>query len=151
IWYFPSGNPFSDQTTTLSQQRRLTNAGLRGDIAYTKGKHNAKFGAQFSHTFLSEAFQFGVTDPNFNDPRSDEFLPGLRPFDLTRGGRQFIFKGHTDVKQVAAYAQDAITLGSLALSLGLRFDNYAGISSDHLFQPRLGLSYHFNRTNTVLR
>jgi len=151
VWYFPSADPFSDQTTTLSQQRRLTNAGLRADVAYTKGKHNAKFGAQFSHTFLTEAFQFGVTDPGFNDPASATFLPRLLPFDMTRGGRLFIFNGHTDVKQTAAYAQDAITLGDLAISLGLRFDNYAGISKDHLWQPRLGVSYHLKPTNTVLR
>src|SRR5262245_26358578 len=151
VWFFPSADPFSDQTTTLSQQRRLTNTGLRADVAYTKGKHNAKFGAQVSHTFLTEAFQFGVTDPNFNDPASDAFLPGLLPFDLTRGGRPFIFNGHTDVKQAAVYAQDAITLGALALSLGLRFDNYAGISKDHLWQPRLGVSYNLKPTNTVVR
>jgi hypothetical protein len=151
VWYFPSADPFSDQTTTLSQQRRLTNAGLRADAAYTKGKHNAKFGAQFSHTFLTEAFQFGVTDPDFNDPASDAFLPGLAPFDLTRGGRMFVFNGHTDIKQAAVYAQDAITLGALALSAGLRFDNYAGISKDHLWQPRLGVSYNLKPTNTVLR
>jgi len=151
VWYFPSADPLSDQTNTLSQQRRLTNTGLRADVAYTKGKHNAKFGAQVSHTFLTEAFQFGVTDPDFNDPASDAFLPGLLPFDLTRGGRMFLFNGHTDVKQAAVYAQDAITLGALALSAGLRFDNYAGISKDHLWQPRLGVSYNLKRTNTVLR
>jgi hypothetical protein len=151
VWYFPSADPLSDQTTTLSQQRRLTNAGLRADVAYTKGKHNAKFGAQASHTFLTEAFQFGVTDPDFNDPASDSFLPGLLPFDLTRGGRMFIFNGHTDVKQVAAYAQDAISLGALALSAGLRFDNYAGISKDHLWQPRLGVSYNLKQAGAVLR
>ncbi|MBO0725043.1 MAG: TonB-dependent receptor, partial [Blastocatellia bacterium] len=151
VWYFPSADPFSDQTTTLSQQRRLANMGLRADIAYTRGKHNAKFGASVSHTFLTEAFQFGVTDPNFNNPASDAFLPGLLPYDLTRGGRPFIFNGHTDIKQEAFYAQDAITLGNLSLSLGLRFDNYAGISSDHLFQPRLGVSYQLKATNTVLR
>ncbi len=151
VWYYPSANPFSDQTTTISQQRRLANAGFRADIAYTKGKHNAKFGVQASHTFLTEAFQFGITDPDFNDPKSPDFLPGLLPFDLTRKGRLFTFNGHTDIKQVAAYAQDAITLGNLAISVGVRFDNYAGISKDHLWQPRLGVSYHFKPTNTVLR
>jgi hypothetical protein len=151
IWYYPSANLFSDQTTTVSQQRRLTNAGLRADIAYTKGKHNAKFGVQTSHTFLTEAFQFGITDPDFNNPNSPDFLPGLLPFDLTRGGRLFNFNGHTDVKQVAVYAQDAITLGDFTFSAGVRFDNYAGISKDHLWQPRLGVSYHFKPTNTVLR
>jgi len=151
IWFYPSADPLSDQTTTINQQRRLTNTGIRADIAYTKGKHNAKFGVQASHTFLTEAFQFGITDPAFNDPASDSFLPGLAPFDLTRGGSLFTFNGHTDIKQVAAYAQDAITLGNLALNLGVRFDNYAGITEDHLWQPRLGIAYHLKPTNTVLR
>ena len=151
IWFDPSANPFSDQTVTLSQQRRLGNLGIRADLAYTRGKHNAKFGVQASHTFLTEAFQFGITDPDFNDPDSPDFLPGLLPFDLTRKGHRFIFNGHTDIKQVAVYAQDAITLGDLTLSLGMRFDNYAGISKEHLWQPRLGASYHFKPTNTVLR
>jgi hypothetical protein len=151
VWYYPSSDPFSDQTTTLGQQRRLTNLGIRADLAYTKGRHNAKFGVQFSHTFLTEAFQFGITDPDFNDPESPDFLPGLLPFDLTRGGNLFTFNGHTDIKQVAVYAQDAITWGDLTLNLGLRFDNYAGISKDHLWQPRLGLAYHFKPTNTVFR
>src|SRR5262249_56022273 len=76
---------------------------------------------------------------------------GLAACALTRGGRLFTFNGHTDVKQVAAYAQDAITLGNLALNLGVRFDNYAGITKAHLWQPRLGISYHLKPTNTVLR
>src|SRR5262249_1010099 len=151
VWFYPSADPLSDQTTTISQQRRLGNAGGRADIAYTKGKHNAKFGVQTSHTFLTEAFQFGITDPNFNNPASDGFLPGLLPYDLTRGGRLFNFNGHTDIKQGAAFRQDAIALGTLTLSAGVRFDNYAGISKDHLWQPRLGLSYHLKSTNTVLR
>src|SRR5262249_16406040 len=151
VWYYPSADPFSDQTTTMSSQRRLANTGIRADIAYTKGKHNAKFGVQASHTFLTEAFQFGITDPDFNDPASPDFLPGLVPFDLTRGGHQFTFNGHTDIKQVALYAQDAITSGNFTFNLGVRFDNYAGITKDHLWQPHLRVSYHLKDTKKVLR
>jgi hypothetical protein len=151
IKYFPSPNPFSDETTTISQQRRLTNTGVHADVAYVNGIHSAKFGVQFQHTFLTEAFQFGITDPNFNDPASANFLPGLLPFDLTRGGRLFTFNGHTDIKQEAVYAQDALTLKHLTLNLGLRFDNYDGISHGHSLQPRLGASYLVKRTGTVLR
>src|SRR6266699_2642529 len=60
VQYFPSANPLSDTPQTISQQRRLTNAGLRTDLSYVKGKSNAKFGVQFSHTFLTEAFKFGI-------------------------------------------------------------------------------------------
>jgi hypothetical protein len=151
IWYFPSANPFSDQTQTISQQRRLTNAGITADLAYNKGIHNIRAGVQASHTFLTEAFQFGITDLGFNDPTSPNFLPGLLPFDLTRGGHLFTFNGHTDIKQEAAYAQDSLTLRNLTLSLGLRFDNYNGIIQDNAFEPRVGASYLIKKTGTVLR
>lgn len=172
VWYYPSPNPFQDQTTTLSQQRRLTNAGIRADVSFVSGIHNAKFGGQFQHTFLTEAFQFGITDPAFNPACLDasgnavlttvcnntttfpnpNFLPGLLPFDLTRGGRLFNFRGRADIKQEAAYAQDALNFkNGLTLSLGLRYDNYDGLSHGDLLQPRVGVSYLFKPTHTVLR
>jgi hypothetical protein len=110
-----------------------------------------KFGGQIAHTFLTEGFQFGITDPNFNDPDSEDFLPGLLQFDLTRGGTPFTFRGHTDIKQEAVFAQDNVTLGAATVSLGLRFDNYNGITHDSLLQPRLGISYLVKKTNTILR
>src|SRR5205085_9311999 len=66
-------------------------------------------------------------------------------------GRQFNFRGHTDIKQEAFYAQDTKALGQAAVSFGLRFDNYDGITNGKLFQPRLGISYHLKSTGTVLR
>jgi len=151
VKYFASPNPFSDQTMTFSQSRRLNNAGVKADVSYVKGRNNAKFGVQLSHTFLTESFKFGITDPDFNDPASPDFLPGLLPFDLTRGGKQFNFRGHTDIKQEAFYAQDTLTLGNATASFGVRFDNYDGITKGKLLQPRLGVSYHVKSTGTVLR
>jgi len=151
VKYFASPNPFSDQTMTFSQSRRLNNVGVKADLSYVKGRNNAKFGVQLSHTFLNESFKFGITDPDFNDPARPDFLPGLRPFDLTRGGQQFTFRGHTDIKQEAFYAQDILTLGQAAVSVGLRFDNYDGITKGSLLQPRVGVSYHIKSTGTVLR
>jgi hypothetical protein len=151
VQYFSSPDPFSDQPITFDQSRRLNNAGLKTDLSYVKGIHNAKFGVQFSHTFLTEGFQFGITDPEFNDPASPDFLPGLLPFDLTRGGAPFGFHGHTDIKQEALFAQDSLTLGNATVLLGLRFDNYNGITHGSSLQPRLGISYLVKRTNTVLR
>src|SRR5258708_3951122 len=77
--YYPSGNVFADGTgvipggssATLNQQRKLTNAGLRTDVSYVKGRHNVKAGATFQHTFLTEHFNFGITDPVFNSPCLD--------------------------------------------------------------------------------
>ena len=151
VWYYPSPDPFSDQPETFGQQRRLNNVGVRADVSRVKGINNFKFGVQFSHTFLTENFQFGITDPAVNDPSSDNYDPGLAPYDLTRGGSEYIFHGHTDIKQEAFYAQDTLSLHDLTINLGLRFDNYNGISSGHGLQPRAGVSYHIKPTNTVLR
>jgi hypothetical protein len=151
VKYFASPDPFSDQPITFGESRRLNNTGIKADLSYVKGRHNAKFGVQFSHTFLTEGINFAITDPDFNDPASPDFLPGLLPFDLTRGGNYFRFHGHTDIKQEALYAQDSVTLGNATASLGVRFDNYNGITKGQLLQPRLGISYHVKRTNTVLR
>ncbi|HKC64614.1 MAG TPA: TonB-dependent receptor [Pyrinomonadaceae bacterium] len=151
VKYFPSPNRFADQPLTFSESRRLNNVGIKADVSYVKGINNAKFGVQFSHTFLNEGFQFGITDPAFNDPASPDFLPGLLQFDLTRGGSPFVFNGHTDIKQEALFAQDSLTLGNATVLVGVRFDNYNGLVHDNLFQPRLGLSYRIKSTNTVLR
>ena len=151
VKYFSSPDPFSDQPISFSQSRRLNNVGIKADLSYVKGRNNAKFGVQISHTFLNEGFEFGITDPNFNDPSSPDFLPGLLAFDLTRGGTPFGFHGHTDIKQEAFFAQDSLTLGNATVLLGLRFDNYNGITHGKLLQPRLGVSYLVKRTNTILR
>src|SRR3989441_2179727 len=151
VKYLASPNPFSDQTITFGESRRLNNTGVKADLSYVKGKNNAKFGVQLSHTLLTEGFNFGITDPDFNNPADPTFLPGLLRFDLTRGGKPFAFHGHTDIKQEALYAQDNLTLGPATLSMGVRFDNYNGITKGRLVQPRLGISYLVKRTGTVLR
>src|SRR5467141_1800295 len=180
--YYPSGNVFADGTglipggssATLNQQRKLTNAGLRSDVSYVKGIHNIKAGATFQHTFLTENFNFGITDPVFNavcldasanpDPSptptnpaqcangaNPGFQPILLPFDLTRGGALFAFRGRADIKELAFYLQDTITKDNWAFNLGLRADLYRGIVHDWQPQPRVGIAYNIKKTSTVLR
>ena len=78
--YTPSRNPLDDQTATVSQTRTLTNAGLKTDYSLVKGHHSFKTGVQVQHTFLSEEFSLGITDPNYV---ADNDTPGLAPYDLT--------------------------------------------------------------------
>src|SRR5205807_4771332 len=146
VKYFASPNPFSDQPITFGQSRRLNNVGVKADVSYVKGRHNAKFGVQLAHTLLTEGFNFGITDPDFNNPASPDFLPGLRPYDLTRDGHYFLFHGHADIKQEAVYAQANITLGNDTASVGVRFDNYDCITKGKLVKPSLGISYHIKST-----
>jgi hypothetical protein len=170
--YYPSDNPFADlgpiNSETIAQNRSLTNAGARADISYVKGIHNLKAGATYQQTFLTENDKFGIVDPNLLpsttdangtpcfDSTTNTAAPGtpcatLLPIDLTRGGSLFTFHGHTDVKQLALYVQDTITLRNWSFNLGIRGDLYNGLSSTNQAEPRLGVAYNIKRTNTVLR
>jgi hypothetical protein len=151
VGYYPSANLFDDEPATLDQQRRLTSAGAKVDLSISKGAHTFKAGAQWQHTFLSEFFQLGITDPTYNEPTSPTYIPGLAPYDLTRGGKLFTFRGRADIKEESMYAQDAVKLKNLTVSAGVRADIYNGLSNDHAVQPRLGASYLIPKTGTVLR
>ncbi len=100
-----------------------------------------------------------ASNPNATTP----FLSFLGCYDLTRPtpasgdgcasptSSLFPFLGHTDVKQLALYAQDTITKGNLSLNLGLRGDLYNGLTTHREAEPRLGVAYNVKKTNTVLR
>ena len=75
----------------------------------------------------------------------------LLPYDLTRGGGQFNFIGHTDIKELALYVQDQIKAGNWLFNLGIRGDLYNGLAIARQAEPRLGASYTVKQTNTVLR
>ncbi len=66
--YYPSADPFDDlapdlQGETVSQNRKLTNAGVRSDVSYVKGIHNLKVGVTYAQTFLDEVDGIGIVDP----------------------------------------------------------------------------------------
>jgi hypothetical protein len=165
--YYPSKNPFADrgapdlQQETISQQRSLANTGVVSDVTYTHGINNVKVGVSYAQTFLNENFQLGIVDPNLvpglgclnpnGSPMPGTACATLAPYDLTTGGSSYPFHGHTDIKEFAAYAQDAITAGPWSGNFGLRFDQYNGLTVANQVEPRLALSYRVKRTATVLR
>ena len=174
--YFPSADLFSDQPATLAQSRRLTSTGLRSDLTYSRGRHTVKGGVQVQVTPLSEAFSTGLTDPAFNSPCVDPsgipvanplltspgqcatagyaentfYQPALLPYDLTRGGTLFQFRGAATIYEESLYLQDGIKFGQFNLNLGLRYDNYDGLSKGSGIQPRAGVAYQVRSTGTVL-
>ena len=197
--YYPSANPFADfgptQKETVSQNRKLTNAGAVTSLSYVKGIHNLKVGAVYQQTFLTEQFALGIVDPTLNAPCLDAagnpvpgftdpsqcaaaglqpnvaanpaatlpFQPFLSCFDLTRPipspasncasttSTNFIFHGHTDVKELGLYVQDTISLGPWSFNVGIRGDLYNGLTIARQAEPRAGIAYNIKRTNTVLR
>ncbi len=154
--YFPSNDRLNDfgpiQQESVSQQRSLTNAGARSDVAFTRGVNSVKIGGVYNQTFLRENLQLGLVDPGLNDPLIPaSYNPVLAPYDLTRGGGLYGWHGQTDVKQLAFYGEDTITAGGWTINAGIRGDLYNGLSIQRQAEPRVGLSYSIKKTGTVLR
>jgi len=118
------------------------------------------------------------TDPSLTDPgacggganpggmENPSFLPLLGCYDLTRtaalplsdgcpaglaNSTLFHYFGHTDVKQLAMYVEDMITLGNWSFNLGIRGDLYNGLARAQQAEPRLGVAYNIKQSSTVLR
>jgi hypothetical protein len=181
--YYPSGDPLADrgpanlQTSSISQYRTLTNAGLRSDLSYQKGINNIKMGAVYQQTFLRENDSLGVVDPTYNSPcvaqpgfsnptqcaafgfvsndpavnPNGTYNSVLAPYDLTRGGSLYNFFGHTDVKELALYVEDQIKAGNWLFNVGIRGDLYNGLTVARQAEPRVGVAYSLKPTGTVLR
>lgn len=174
VHYYPSNNIFDDTPVTLRSTRRLTNLGLKVDLTYERGINSFKAGVSLVHTPLDEAFAFGITNATFNAPclnasgtpitdpsvsqpclapnqPNPNYQPGEAQYDLTRHGHLAQFGGHTDIKQEALYIQDEIQWNNWTGSIGVRADNYNGIVSRSMIQPRAGASYNIPKTGTLLR
>jgi hypothetical protein len=177
FFYYGSRDPFADTPSTQNQSRQLLNWGVKSDLSVTAGRHVLKIGIDTKQTRLMENFGFAITDPNFNpicvdangdsagpsnllDPNqcsnlgfsaNPNLVPGLIPFDLTRGGSLFNFHGAGNVNQFAVYVQDAITVGHFLFNVGFRADHYVGLSTNNGAEPRVGIAYNIKGTGTVLR
>jgi len=181
--YYPSGNPLADlgpatlQTSSISQNRTLTNTGVHTDYTYVKGHNNIKAGAEYEQTFLREHDGLGIADstyplsapcddangnplPGYTDPsecpggaagQNPYYLAALAPYDLTRGGTDYLFFGHADIKELGLYVEDEIKAGNWDFNLGVRGDVYNGLVSSKQPEPRVGIAYNVKSTATVLR
>jgi hypothetical protein len=140
-----------DTPVTASQARHLSTVTLSARYNRIAGRHTLRMGGDVQRVPLSEHFTFGITNPDFNHPDAEDFLPGLLPHDLSRGGRLFNFAA----KQIGAldsgFFQDRVKLGRVNLSLGVRYDNYRFIARGTQIQPRIGIAYHLKETRTVFR
>ena len=163
------------QTSSIGQYRTLTNAGSTANVTFTRGRHNFKAGAEYDSTFLREHDSIGIVEPSYylSAPCTDAsgnflpgyanpaqctgsalpnpyFVPALAPYDLTRGGSNYGFFGHADVKVLGLYVQDQIKLGNWTANLGIRGDLYNGLAVARQAEPRIGLAYNVKPSSTVL-
>jgi hypothetical protein len=177
--YYPSDDALADlgpanlQTSSIFQNRTLTNAAVHSDFTWTRGIHNVKLGAQYGQTFLRESDALGIVDSTYSlsapcvdangnplpgytadscpqGQQNPNYLPVLTPYDLTRGGASYFYFGHTDVKELALYAQDQIKIGNWTANVGIRGDLYNGLTVARQAEPRAGVAYKIKPSNTVL-
>ena len=109
----------------------------------------------------------GITDPNLcaEDLQPNPgFDPLLACYDLTRTGKLpgpngcptsnsglYAYNGHANIRQLALYIQDTLTIKNWTFNLGLRGETYNGITSANQVEPRLGIAYNIKPTSTVFR
>src|SRR5664279_4200958 len=114
----------------------------------------------------------GQAVPGFNDPSqcaaagyqaNPSYTTVLSCYDLTRPvpslasgcasshSTLYPFVGHTDVKELSMYVQEAISVKRWTFNLGIRGDLYNGLAVTRQAEPRVGISYNVQKTNTVLR
>ena len=92
------------------------------------------------------------------------YVPILACYDLTRTAPLpgtdncpnstsglYGYNVHSDIKELALFAQDSITYKNWNFNLGLRGDLYNGLSIARAAEPRVGAAYHIKKTNTVIR
>ncbi len=166
--------PLNLQTSSVSQYRTLTDVGVHSDYSYVKGAHNLKVGAQYGQTFLREHDKLGLVSATYNAPCVDavygdplagysdtsecngvtnianaNYQAVLAPYDLTRGGSDYSYFGHADVKELGLYVEDQIKAGNWNFNLGIRGDLYNGLAVQRQAEPRVGISYNVKQTSTV--
>ncbi len=111
------------------------------------------------------------TDPGLTDPSecgglqvNPNFNPLLACYDLTRTSLLpasdgcptstsglYTFHGHANIRELALFFQDTMTVKNWTFNVGVRFDYYDGLTHAKQGEPRLGIAYNFKPTNTVLR
>ena len=132
--YYPSANPLADlgpsnlQTSSISQYRTLTNAGIHADYSYVKGVNNLKIGAQYEQTFLREHDSLGVVDPTYSVTLPDGTTVSTAPCVDVNGN---LLPGFTNPSQCAAAGEcsNAPSIGGSYYSVLAPYDLTRGGTS----------------------
>lgn len=126
----PTSDPVSIQARGLRQD---VTAGVKSDLSLFRGAHHAvKAGIDLTLLRLREDFSF--------DPRGGEIE--VEPFE---------FRGRRTGGQASAYVQDQYRpFKHFTANLGLRYDQYNLVTSEHAFSPRINLAYARDGGRTVL-
>src|SRR5262249_41463986 len=144
----PSAN---DTPAIALSDRSLDNYGLNAAVTWAPKNHEIKAGGIVKRFPIDEHFGFGIPHPTLHDPESEDYNPDLAPYDLTRGGTLFDFRGSRTGTYAAVYAQDSFRYKGLTANVGVRYDHNDLPTSEDQVEPRVGLAYYLSSTRTVFR
>jgi outer membrane receptor protein involved in Fe transport len=145
-----TSNPQSTPVVAF-QDRSLQNIGGLAAISMTRGKHNIKFGGQFTITPVRESFTFYPTKP-FDDLVDENGNTFPNPVNSFTAANPFVFNGSRTGRTLSAYVQDHFTLfPNFTVDAGIRYDNYRLLIKADGLSPRIGIAYFIPRTQTTLR
>ncbi len=132
-------NPLS--TPILAEQNRgFREEYMNGSLSGRTGRHEWKVGAEFRYASLREQFGYRIYSYQLDgEPVFDPAVPTTFNFQ----------QQHPDREQ-AGYGQDTWHLRDFTVSAGLRFDHYSLLVHATGWSPRLGASWLFRKTGTIL-
>jgi len=130
-----------DTPVTAAQDRRLSTLTLSTRFHRSAGRHSLRAGFDLQRFPVSERFTMAITSPTFNVPGAAGYNSALLPFDVTRGGRPFVFDGQQAGSQASAFVQSILGFNRWTFNLGLRHDEYRFLVDGRQLQPRVGVSY----------
>ncbi len=140
-----------DIPVTARQDRKLETYTLWNRISAVRGAHQLKAGIDLQRFPVRERFDFGVTDPAFNDPGSEDFISTLLAHDLSRGGVPFSFTQRKTGGLYSGFLQDQFRWKRFQVAAGLRYDQYRFLVNGGQWQPRVGVSFELWPKKTILR
>ncbi|MGQ9633823.1 MAG: carboxypeptidase regulatory-like domain-containing protein [Bryobacteraceae bacterium] len=135
---FPSAG---DTPVTAAQARHLSYFTTANRVNVIMGRHELRMGLDYQRFPVSENFSFAITDPSFNDPGQEGYIPTLAEFDLSRSGRWFHFADRGTGNHYSGFGQVKLRLGPMMASVGVRMDRYSFLVKGSQLQPRIGFSY----------
>jgi hypothetical protein len=120
----------------VSLDRSFTRAYANASVAAALGRHQIKFGGDAVFAPVRERLEYRITAPAF-------FEEGT--------ALEFQFSDRRRDREQSLFVQDAVTLGRLTVSAGLRWDRYELVVKDDAFSPRLAVAWAWPDADLVLR
>jgi outer membrane receptor for Fe3+-dicitrate len=108
---------------------------LHADVAGHLGHNDWKAGADAILRHVHEQLAYGITDPGYFDPGTQQ---------------QLQFAQQLWDSEPAAFAEDTLHVGHWNIAAGLRYDDYSFVVQRSAWSPRLAISRYFPSAHLVV-